>query len=77
MVQIELMGLTEKNARYKYYPEDSKEYGIVALNRETGERTLEQSVDGYSTNYAAHALRRMEEFQKLGNFPKKDIVAWY
>lgn len=28
-------------------------------------------------NYAAHAFRRMEEYQNKNEFPKKDIVAWY
>lgn len=77
MVRIELLELTEETIRYKYFPEQSEECGIVVLGRKTGDRSLEKAVEGYSSNYAAHALRRMEEYQKEGNFPKKDIVAWY
>lgn len=77
MVRIKLLELTDASARYKYYPENSKEYGIVTLNRKSGERILEKTVEGYSLNYAAHAFRRMEEYQKKENFLKEDIVVWY
>lgn len=77
MVRIELLELTEETIRYKYFPEQSEEYGIVALGRKTGDRTIEKASEGYSANYAAHALRRIEEYQKEGDFPKKDIIAWY
>lgn len=77
MVRIELLELTEETIRYKYFPEQSEEYGIVVLGRKTSDRSLEKAVEGYSSNYAAHALRRIEEYQKEGNYPKKDIIAWY
>ena len=77
MVKIERLELTDKIARYRYFPEDSRKCGIVALDRETGERKLETMLEGYGSNYAAHALRRIEEYQKKGEFLKKDVVAWY
>lgn len=77
MVKIEFIELTENIVRYKFFPENSKEYGIVALNRQTGERILEKEVKGYLLNYAAHAFHRMEEYQNKNDFPKEDMVAWY
>lgn len=77
MVRIELLELTEETVKYKYFPEQSEKHGIVALGRRTGERALEKVAEEYSSNYAAHALCRIEEYQKRGEFPKKDIVAWY
>lgn len=77
MVKIEFIELTENIVRYKFFPENSKEYGIVALNRQTGERILEKEVKGYLSNYAAHAFCRMEEYQNKNDFPKEDMIAWY
>lgn len=77
MVKIELLELTDEIVRYKFFPEDSKEYGVVALHRGTGKRILEKTVDGYGNNYAAHAFRRIEEYEKNDNFSKTDLIAWY
>ena len=77
MVRIEKLDLTNSTARYKYYPENYDKSGIVALNRNTGERILEEALAGYDSTYAAHALRRIEEYQRNGKFPEKDIIAWY
>lgn len=77
MVKIELLELTENFARYKYFPESSNEYGIVLLNRKTGEREFEKLIRNYGTNYAAHALKRVDEYQKNGDFLQKDIIIWY
>ncbi len=77
MVRIEKITLTDQIARYKYFPEASKESGIVALNRNTGERIFEKALEGYDRMYAAHAIRRIEEYQKRGEFLERDIVAWY
>lgn len=77
MVKIELMKLTEEFAIYRYHPENSDESGIVSLNRKTGERELNEVVSDYGMNYAAHALRRIGEYQRNNEFLEKDIVAWY
>ena len=77
MVKIELMDLTGDIARYKYYPETSKEYGIIVLDRKTGERKQEKSVEEFNSSYAAHAIWRIEEYQETGKFLEKDIIAWY
>ena len=77
MVKIELLELTDKIVKYKYIPEDSSEYGIVCLDRMTGERNIEKLVSGYSVNYPAHALHRIEEYRENDNFREKDVIAWY
>ena len=77
MVRIELLELTEDFARYKFFPENSKDYGVVALDRRSRERVFEKQVAGYGTTYAAHALRRVEEYQEKGDYLSQDIVAWY
>lgn len=77
LVGIELLELTEDLARYKFFPEDSKDYGIVMLNRKSKERVFEKQVAGYGSTYAAHALRRIEEYQKQGDYLPKDMIAWY
>lgn len=77
MVKIELMELTNSIVRYKYFPESSKEYGIVMLDRKTGKRFFEKVIKDYGIKYAAHALQRVEEYQQKDNFLQKDVVAWY
>lgn len=77
LVRIELIELTDTIIRYKFFPEDKKKYGIVALDRQTGRRILEKEVKGYPSSYAAHAFHRIEEYQNNNDFPKEDIVAWY
>lgn len=77
MVRIEKTELTDQLARYRYFPEKSKKSGIVALNRDTGERILEKALDGYGNTYAAHALCRIEEYQRNGEFLERDVVVWY
>lgn len=77
MLKLELLSITELDIRYKYYPEDSDEYGIVTLKKLTKDRNVEKQALGYSLNYAMHAIRRLEEYYEKNSFPEKDIVAWY
>ncbi len=77
LVRIVLDGLTEEVAKYRYYPEDSGDYGVVTLDRRNGNRIYETQAEGYGQTYAAHALKRIEEYQKRGDFPQEDTVAWY
>lgn len=77
MLRLELIEVTETLIKYKYYPENSPKYGIVILNRITRERNIARKVEGYILNYAARALRRLEEYNEKNIFPEKDIVAWY
>lgn len=62
--------------KYKYYPENSKEYGTVIFRRTSRERDIENMAAGYGSSYAAHALKRIEEYCQKNYFPEKDIVAW-
>ena len=77
MVKIEKIEVTDQIARYRYFPEKSEVGGIVTLNRNTGEWSAEKRLDEYGGSYIAHALHRIEEFQRNGKFPEKDIVVWY
>ena len=45
MVRIEKIEVTDKVARYMYFPEKSEESGIVALDRATGEWSAEKRLD--------------------------------
>ncbi len=77
MLWIELIEITDEFARYKYYPEQSKTFGIVSLNLKTLQRGFDKIHEEYDTCYAAHAVRRIEEYQRNNNFKEKDLVAWY
>lgn len=76
MLRLELVEITDAIVKYKYYPENSKEYGTVIFRRTTRERDIENMAAGYCSSYAAHALKRIEEYCQKNYFPEKDIVAW-
>ena len=73
---VSSIGVSEGHT-YKYIPENSDEYGIISLDRMTGEKKIDKLVLGYSMNYPAHAFHRIKEYLVNNNFQKKDIIAWY
>lgn len=78
MLTLELLEITETMVKYKYYPESSKEYGIIMNCKNVlEERKVEKESYWIGSNYLAHAFRRIKEYIKNGNFQEKDIVAWY
>ena len=85
MLRLELIEITEADVKYRYYPEDSKEYGIVIFRKTTRERDIEEKADGYDTSYAAHAsgrILRKEHFPErrycsLGLNTTDHIDWWY
>ena len=76
MEYLELELLTDEIVSYRYYPEGGEEYGIVSLNRKTGERIHDLPCPGCSSSYAGQAWMRIEDYQKQGRFPEKGIAAW-
>lgn len=79
MLTLNLIELSDDMVIYEYYPEDNKRYpGKVALNLKTKERIfLEESSNDFGKRYAAHALRRIEEYSLNGEFKIDGLVAWY
>ena len=78
MVKIELLSFNEYEAVYKYFPEqETEKYGIVAVNRKTGERIIRKKNSDYGSEYAFHACREIERYISNGIFKSKGIVAWY
>ena len=78
MVRIELSSVDEKEAVYKYFPEqETEKYGIVAVNRKTGERVILQKASDYGNEYAFHTCREIERYISKGVFKPKGMVAWF
>ena len=77
MERLELLEVNEDKVIYKYYPEQEIEFGIVSVNRKTGERKIEKLFHKYGTWYAFHACRELERYITKGTFPVKGGVAWY
>ena len=75
---IKLISLTEDEAIYEYYPEDNRNApGIVKLMRKTGERIfVKASEDDFANMYAAHAVKRLEKYNRANEFQEEDLVAW-
>lgn len=77
MEWLVLETLTDEKATYRYYPQHFEGYGLVSLMRKTGERVHDKPHPDVSSEYASHAWRRLEAYQKNGNFPERGMVAWY
>lgn len=78
MESLELLEVNEDKVIYKYYPEqETEKFGVVSVNRKTGERKFEKLFEKYGTSYAGHACRELERYITNGSFPVKGAVAWY
>ena len=46
--------------------------------RKSNERVIDKLCESdKSKNYAFHALRCLEEYQKKNEYPEKDLLMWY
>lgn len=77
MVVLKLLEFTERAALYDYFPENGKVSGKIMLNQKTGDRSIIEKVDDYSSKYAFNDLKRIEKYWSTGKFKEEDIVAWY
>ncbi|MBQ7704572.1 MAG: hypothetical protein IJT73_03965 [Selenomonadaceae bacterium] len=78
MEKLELLEVNEDKAVYKYFPEtETEKFGIVSVNRKTGERKIEKLFEEYGNRYAFHACNELERYISKGNFPVNGGVAWY
>ena len=78
MERLELLEVNEDKVVYKYYPEqETEKFGVVSVNRKTGEHKIEKLFDNYGKMYAFHACRELERYITNGSFPVKGGVAWY
>ena len=78
MVKIELLSVDETDAVYKYFPEQETEnYGVISVNRKTGERSIRQKALKYGSEYAFHACREIERYIAKNDFKSRGLVAWY
>lgn len=76
MEYLELELLTDDIVSYRYYPEGGKEYGIVSLNRKTGDVNHDVPCPDSISLFAIQAWQRLEEYHEKNRFPEKDLVAW-
>lgn len=78
MVKIELLEVNEDKVTYKYFPEqETEKFGVVSVNRKTGERNIENLFEDYGKTYAFHACNEIERYITKGTFPVNGGVAWY
>lgn len=77
VVRIEKIEVTKEKATYKYFPEDSSEFGVITFFRMTGKRCLVKELPGYDSKYYCKAMNRIVEYNDNGYFPQKGMIAWY
>ena len=76
MEWIYLEELTDEKVTYRYYPENGEDFGIVSINRKTGQRFHDMPCPGVASLYAGQAWHRLDEYNRKSNFPEKALVAW-
>lgn len=77
MLRLELVSNTQKEVIYNYFPEHDNEYGIVSINKDTGEPSIVKiSPNDEFRTYLYHAISTMERYFKEDNFRDKDTIAW-
>ncbi len=77
MLRYLMISETENEIKYRYYPEDGKESGIVSVNKKTGECSVDEAAyNDRHQRYAMKLLKKMKEFVTDNSFEKNGIVAW-
>lgn len=77
MLRLELVGNTQKEVIYNYFPEQGKEYGTVSMNKDTGEFSVVKiSANDEFRTYLSHAVSKIKKYSAENIFLEHDVVAW-
>lgn len=70
---------TNSLVQYEYYPEgDTRNMGLVAISKKTGEITIiELSLKDSMKMYAMKIANKLRAFQKSSEYKENGIIAWY
>lgn len=78
MLRLELVDNTNDKVVYNYFPEGKEEYGIVSVNKNTGNLNVEKiAVNDEYKRYLFHAMSRIRKSFSENRFSEKETVAWY
>lgn len=77
MLKFELIEENESKALYKYFPEGGSESGIVAIDKKSGECSIENlSSNDRHQRYAIKMFKRLREYFDSNSFDKSGMIAW-
>ena len=78
MLKYELIEGTDDLIRYKYYPEGMNEYGVVYIDKRTGNCGIETMApeDCSGSSYILHMFSRMQSFLSANSFRQSGKIAW-
>lgn len=77
MVRLEKIWKNDHTVSYKYFPESETDYGVLVVNIETKELTIEKTNNTYGRNYLFHAFKAIKKFIDDSDYPETFRVAWY
>lgn len=78
MLRLKLHDETQTEVIYHYFPENEKDGGLLAVNKETGDiRTISVPENDEFNIYLHHAVSRLDKYFANKNYLEKDVVAWY
>ena len=78
MLLLKLLEESDSEVVYSYFPEKKKYFGIVKINKITGEIIDVQTADNdLHKQYMHHAVSKIISFCEKGDFPKEEMVSWY
>ena len=77
MLRLKNIKISESIAEADFSPEDSNNWGHLAVDRESGKTVLFEEVPGYGASYKAHAKKKLLEMAKENDSRKECVVMWY
>lgn len=77
MLRLELVNNTQREVVYNYFPEQENEYGIVSMDKDTGEiGIIKVSPNDMYKRYLFHAVSKIEKYAIEKDFQENDVIAW-
>ena len=78
MLLLKLLEESDSEVVYSYFPEKKKYFGIVKINKITGEIIDVQTADNdLHKRYMHHAVSKIISLCEKGDFPREEMVSWY
>lgn len=78
MLRLQLVEETNSKVVYNYFPEKDDSHGTVVLDKEKGEiLDIKIASNDSHERYMHHAVSKIMEFFRNGNYSNEEIVAWY
>ena len=78
MLKFALIEENQSTVLYEYHPEGGTEFGVISLDKKTGECHIETEAENdIYKRYAMKLIKRIREMYNNKSFEKEGMIAWY